>query len=34
MPPKERPQPKKWKPPKGPKPVHHKNKNTIVENYI
>lgn len=29
MPPKERPQPKKWKPPKGPKPVHHKNKNTI-----
>ncbi|KAH3666618.1 hypothetical protein WICMUC_005602 [Wickerhamomyces mucosus] len=21
--------PKKWKPPKGPKPVHHKNKNTI-----
>ncbi|KAH3685173.1 hypothetical protein WICPIJ_003834 [Wickerhamomyces pijperi] len=27
MPPKE--EPKKWKPPKGPKPVHHKNKNTI-----
>ncbi|SCU84097.1 LAME_0C08218g1_1 [Lachancea meyersii CBS 8951] len=27
MPPKEAP--KKWKPPKGPKPVHRKNKNTI-----
>lgn len=27
MPPK--PEPKKWKPPKGPKPVHHKNTNTI-----
>lgn len=23
------PEPKKWKAPKGPKPVHHKNKNTI-----
>lgn len=29
MPPKERPQPKKWKPPKGPKPIQRKNKNTI-----
>ncbi|CAL9728308.1 large subunit GTPase 1 [Monosporozyma unispora] len=29
MPPKERPQPKKWKPPKGPKPTQRKNKNTI-----
>ena len=27
MPPRE--STKKWKPPKGPKPVHHKNKNTI-----
>lgn len=23
------PEPKKWKAPKGPKPIHHKNKNTI-----
>ncbi|CAL9736895.1 large subunit GTPase 1 [Monosporozyma servazzii] len=29
MPPKERPQPKKWKAPKGPKPTQRKNKNTI-----
>ncbi|CCK72907.1 ribosome biogenesis GTPase LSG1 KNAG_0M00540 [Huiozyma naganishii CBS 8797] len=29
MPPKERPAPKKWKPPKGPKPIQRKNKNTI-----
>lgn len=29
MPPKERPQPKKWKAPKGPKPIQRKNKNTI-----
>lgn len=29
MPPKARPEPKKWKPPKGPKPIQRKNKNTI-----
>lgn len=29
MPPKARPEPKKWKPPKGPKPTQRKNRNTI-----